>query len=116
MPDARKGTALMAGAHLSVGAGEESAERARPEGKKENGPAGRGVLGCGRKKEEGEGKERRWAGLKARKKRKREKKGRRKLLTGEEGNRRSRGRRHGVDGEKATTHEKEDTTTKRTTS
>ena len=48
--------------------------------------------------------------------RERGKKRRRKLLTGEEGNRRSRGRRHGVDGEMATTHEKEDTTTKRTTS
>lgn len=46
----------------------------------------------------------------------REKKRQRKLLTGEEGNRRSRGRRHGVDDEMAMTHEKEDTTTKRTTS
>ena len=44
------------------------------------------------------------------------KKGRRKLLTGEEGNRRSQGRRHGVDGEMAMTREKENTTTKRTTS
>ena len=48
--------------------------------------------------------------------RERGKKRRRKLLTGEEGNRRSRGRRHGVDDEMAMTHEKEDTTTKRTTS
>ena len=57
VPDARKGTALMAGAHLSVGAGEESAERAGPEGKKENGPAV-GLLGRG-KEEENES----WAGL-----------------------------------------------------
>ena len=49
MPDARKGTALTAGAHLSVGAGEESAERAGPEGKKENGPAG-SFLGRGNEK------------------------------------------------------------------
>ena len=40
VPDARKGTALTAGAHLSVGTGEESAERAGPEGKKENGRQG----------------------------------------------------------------------------
>jgi len=49
VPDARKGTALTAGAHLSVGAGEESAERAGPEGKKENGPAG-SFLGRGNEK------------------------------------------------------------------
>ena len=70
MPDARKGTALMAGAHLSVGAGEESAERAGPEGKKENGPAG-SFLGRGKEKKRretdgpaGKEKERKkgWAG------------------------------------------------------
>ena len=40
---------------------------------------GEGVLGRRRKKEKGEGKERRWAGLKARKKRKRERKREKRL-------------------------------------
>ena len=56
MPDARKGTALTARAHLSVGAGEESAERAGPEGKKENGPAGRGSWAVGGKRRKEKGK------------------------------------------------------------
>ena len=56
MPDARKGTALTAGAHLSVGAGEESAERAGPEGKKETGR--QGVFWAGGMKRKGGGKRR----------------------------------------------------------
>ena len=73
----RSGATPTGGPRLSVGCGRGRPGRAGPEG--EGGPTGEGVLGRGRKKEKGEGKERRWAGLKARKNRKREEKGKKRL-------------------------------------